>query len=85
MAQAMLDQMNFSMIQSQSRMAQEEKDLETLLSTFTESQENQQDQNSSQDNNIVPKKEIKRRSDYSNTKVKIRNLLTNISYRHFKE
>ena len=59
MAQAMLDQMNFSMIQSQSRMAQEEKDLETLLSTFTESQENQQDQNSSQDNNIAPKKEIK--------------------------
>ena len=85
MAQAMLDQMNFSMIQSQSRMAQEEKDLETLLGTFTESQENQQDQNSSQDNNVVPKKEIKRRSDYSNTKVKIRNLLTIVSYRHFKE
>ena len=40
-------------------MAQEEKDLEILLSTFTESQENQQDQNSSQDNNVVPKKEIK--------------------------
>ena len=85
MAQAMLDQMNFSMIQSQSRMAQEEKDLETLLSTFTESQENQQDQNSSQDNNVVPKKEIKRRSDYSNTKVKTRNLLTNVSYRRFKQ
>ena len=85
MVHAMLDQMNFSMIQSQSRMAQEEKDLETLLSTFTESQENQQDQNSSQDNNVVPKKEIKRRSDYSNTKVKIRNLLTIVSYRHFKE
>ena len=49
MVQAMLDQMNFSMIQSQSRMAQEEKDLET-------SQENQQDQNSSQDNNVIPKK-----------------------------
>ena len=42
MAQGMLDQMNFSMIQSQSGMAQEEKDLETLLSTFTETQENQQ-------------------------------------------
>ena len=85
MAQAMLDQMNFLMIQSQSRMAQEEKELETLLSTFTESQENQQDQNSSQDNNVVPKKEIKRRSDYNNTKVKTRNLLTNISYRRFKQ
>ena len=57
--EAMLDQMNFSMIQSQSRMAQEEKDLETLLSTFTESQENQQDQNSSQDNNVIPKKKNK--------------------------
>ena len=81
----MLDQMNFSMIQSLSRIAQEEKDLETLLSTFTESQENQQDQNSSQDNNVVPKKEIKRLSDYSNTKVKTRNLLTNVSYRRFKQ
>ena len=59
MVQAMLDQMNFLMIQSQSRMAQEEKDLETLSSIFTDSQENQQDQNSSQDNNVVPKKEIK--------------------------
>ena len=84
MAQAMLDQMNFSMIQSQSRMVEEEKDLEALLSTFTECQESQQDQNSSQDDNVVPKKEIKQRSDYSNTKVKTRNLLTNVSYRHFK-
>ena len=85
MAQAMLDQMSFSMIQSQSRMAQEEKDLETLLSTFTESQENQQDQNSSQENNVVPKKEIKRRRDYSNRKVKTRNLLAKVSYRRFKQ
>ena len=77
--------MNFSMIQSQSRMAQEEKDLETIFSTFTESQENQQDQNSSQNNNVVPKKEIKRRSGYSNTKVKTRNLLANVSYRRFKQ
>ena len=59
MVQAMLDQMKFLMIQSQSRLAQEEKDLETLSSIFTDSQENQQDQNSSQDNNVVPKKEIK--------------------------
>ena len=35
MAQAMLDQTNFSMIQSQSRMEQEQKDMVTLLSTFT--------------------------------------------------
>ena len=55
------------------------------MSTFTESQENQQDQNSSQDNNVILKREIKRRSNYSNTKVKRRNLLTNVSYRRFKQ
>ena len=36
MGQARLDQMNFLMIQSQSRMEQEQKDMGTLLSTFTE-------------------------------------------------
>ena len=56
MAQAMLDQANFSLIQSQSRMEQEQKDMETLLSTFTESIGDQQDQNVSQDDNVVPKK-----------------------------
>ena len=76
MAHAMLDQANFSMIQSQSRMEQEKKDMETLLSTFTESIGDQQDQNLSQDDNVVPKKKMKRRKDYSNTKVKTRNLLT---------
>ena len=81
----MPDKMNFSMIQTQSRMAQEEKDLDTFLSIFKESQENQQNQNFSQDNNVVPKKEIKWRSNYSNTKVKTRNLLTNVSYRRFKQ
>ena len=39
----------------------------------------------SQDNNVVPKKEMKRRSYYSNTKVKTRNLLTNVSYKRFKQ
>ena len=86
MAQAMLDQANFSMIQSQSRMEQEQKDMETLLSTFTESVvENQQNQSSSQDNNAVPKKQMRQRKDYSITKVKTRNLLTNVSYRRFKQ
>ena len=91
MAQAMLDQMEFTLLQSQNRTEQEQeqldqetKDLETLLKTFTEENENQQNQNSSQDNNVVPK-EVKRRSDYSNTKVKARNLLTNVAYRRFKQ
>ena len=79
MAQAMIDQMGFSLIQSQNRMEQEQKDMETLLKTFTESVEEHQTQNSSQDNNVIPKKEMKRKSDYSSTKVKARSLLTNVS------
>ena len=66
-------------------MNEEQKDMETLLSTFSGNIEEQQDLNFSQDNNVVPKKEMKRRSDYSNTKVKTRNLLTNVSYRRFKQ
>ena len=85
MAQAMLDQANFSVIQSRSRLEQEQKDMATLLNTFTENIENQQDQNFSQDNNVVLKKYMKRKNDYSNTKVKTRNLLTNDSYRRFKQ
>ena len=85
MAQAMLDQANFSMIQSHSILEQEQKDMETLLSTFTERIEDQQNQNSSQDNKFVPKKEMKKRPDYSSTKVKTRNLLTNVSYRRVKQ
>ena len=83
MAQAMLDQINFFMIQSQSRMEQEQKDMETVLSTFTENiVEDQQDQTFSQDNKVVPKKKkMKRRKDCSNTKVKTKNLLTNVSHR----
>ena len=57
----MLDQMEFSLLQSQSRveqevLEQETKDLETLLKIFTEETEKQQNQNSCQDNNVVPKK-----------------------------
>ena len=59
--------------------------METLLSTFTESIGDQQDENFSQDDNIVPKKKMKRKKDYSNKKVKTRNLLTNVSYRRFKQ
>ena len=86
MVQAMLDQMEFTLLQSQNRKEQEQeqldqetKDLETILKN-----ENQQNQNSSQDNNVVPK-QVKCRSDYSNTKVKARNLLTNVAYRRFKQ
>ena len=55
------------------------------MSTFTESIEDQQNQNSSQDNKVVPKEVMKKRADYSSTKVKTRNLLSNVSYRRFKQ
>ena len=55
------------------------------MSTLTENTEDQQELNLSQDNNVVPKQQIKQRNDYSNTKVKTRNLLTNVSYRRFKQ
>ena len=55
------------------------------MKTFTEETEKQQNQNSSHDNNVVPKKEMKHKSDYSNTKVKARNLVTNVAYRRFKQ
>ena len=61
------------------------KRMETLLSNFTESIGDQQDQNFSQDDNVVQEKKMKQRKDYSNTKVKTRNLLTNVSYRRFKQ
>ena len=68
-------------------MEQEQKDMDTLLSTFPENiVDDQQDENFSQDDNVVPKKKkMKRRKDYSNTKVKTRNLLTNVSDSRFKQ
>ena len=85
MAQAMFNQIDFSILQSWSKMEaeldQETKDLAILLKTFTDENENQQDQNSSQDN-VDPTK--KKRAAYNNTKVKARNLLTNVAYRRFK-
>ena len=54
MVQAMIDFQNFSQFQSQSRL-ELEKDMETLLSIFTEEIGSQQDQDFSQDDNDVPK------------------------------
>ena len=85
MAQEMLDQATFLMIQSQGRMEKDKKDTETLLSAYKENIEHQESLNFSQDNNVVPEKEIKRRNNYSNTKVKAKNLLTNVYYRRFKQ
>ena len=56
------------------------------MSTFTEEIGSQQDQNFSKDDIDVPKKRKRTvKSNYSNTKVKARNLLANVSYTTFKQ
>ena len=62
MAQAMLDQTKFSLMQSQSMSTQEQKDMETLLNTFTKEIVSQQDLNFFQDDNVVPKKKRKEKT-----------------------
>ena len=83
----MIDFQKFSQFQSHSRLEQEQQiDIETLLSTFTEEIGSQQDQNFSKDDIDVPKKRKRTvKSNYSNTKVKARNLLANVSYTTFKQ
>ena len=86
MTQELLNQIDFTIFQRQSKMeedySQETKDLATLLQTFTAENESQQDQNSSHDNNVV---KSNKRATYSSTKVKARNLLTNVAYRRYKD
>ena len=89
MAQAMIDFQRFSQFQSQSRVEQE-KDMQTPLSPFSEKIGSQQDPGFFQDNNNVPKKKTQSKkstakSNYSSTKVKARNLLTNVSYGRYKQ
>ena len=57
------------------------------MNNFSEEIESQQDQNfSMNDNDVHFKKEKKvRNTEYRSTKVKARNLLTNVGYRRFKE
>ena len=56
--------------------------MKKLLSTLTEGQESQLHPDFYRDDNDVEKKE-KIITKFSNTKVKTRNLLTNISYRRY--
>ena len=58
----MLDQTKFSLMQSQSMSTQEQKDMETLLNTFTKEIGSQQDLNFFQDDNVVPKKKRKEKT-----------------------
>ena len=66
MAQAMTDFQRFSQFQSQSRVEQE-KDMQTPLSPFSEKIRSQQDPGFFEDNNNVPKKK----------KLKVKNKLRN--------
>ena len=68
----MIDYRTYSQYPKPNR-AEEDKDMQTLLGTFSEEAGSQQDQDFSQDDNNVPKKS---NSKYSSTKVKTRNLLT---------
>ena len=82
----MIDFQTFSEFQSSKSKEWEERDMQTLMSTFSGEPESQQNLNFFQDNNHVLKKEIRiAKSSYSNTKVKARNLLTNVSYRRYKQ
>ena len=80
-----IDFQNLAKIQSQQQsfLEQAEKeDMSKFLSTLMEELESQLDPGFFQDNNDVKKN--KNNNEYSNTKVKTINLLTNISYRSYK-
>ena len=62
----------------------EKEDMGKLLSTLTKGLESQLGLGFFQDDNSVKKKTITTNTKYSNTKVKTRNLLTNVSYRRYK-
>ena len=59
--------------------------MQTLLNTFSEEIESEQGQDFFQDDNDVPKKKKNVKSNYSSTKGKACNLLTNVSYRRYKQ
>ena len=83
----MIDFQNLTQFQSNQSFMEgvENEDMRKLLSTLSEGlppPENQVNLNFFQDDNSIPKKNVK--TKYSNTKVKSRNLLTNVSYRRYK-
>ena len=84
----MIDFQNLTQIHNDQNLMDkvENEDMKKLLSTLTQRIgliESQPDPDSFQDNNDVQKKS-KTATKYSNTKVKTRNLLTNVSYRRYK-
>ena len=92
MAQAELDAATYS-LEKQNKLEAEQNDFQTLLNTFSEGIESQQDLDFSMNDNdadfkkekVSKSKSKSRNTQYSSTKVKARNLLTNVGYRRFKE
>ena len=83
MAQAQLDAVAFTQGNNTDQGVNE---FQTLMNNFSDEIGSQQDQNFSMNGNDVHfKKEKARNIEYSSTKVKARNLLTNVGYRRFKE
>ena len=75
----------------ENKLEAEQNDFQTLLNTFSEGIESQQDLDFSMNDNDVDFKNEKvsksksRKTQYTSTKVKARNLLTNVGHRRFKE
>ena len=85
MAQAQLEAQNFDL---ESNLDTDQNDLQKLMNTFSNEIRSQPDLDfSTNDNDVHFKKEStkkKRNTTHSSTKVKARNLLTNVGYRRFK-
>ena len=68
---------------------EEDKDMQTLMDIFSEEIGSQQDQDFFQDDKDAQNKKNKNKekpnSNFSNTAVKTRNLLTNVLYRRYKQ
>ena len=87
MAQAELNAASYNL---ENKLEAEQNDLQKLLNTFSGEKESQPDLDFSMNDNDIhfikeeePKKT--RNTVYSSTKVKVRNLLTNVGYRRFKQ
>ena len=85
MTQAQLDAQNFDL---ESNLDMDQNDLQKLMNTFSNEIGSQPDLDFSTNDNVHFKKESttkkKRNTTYSSTKLKARNLLTNVGYRRFK-
>ena len=88
MVQAELDAVTYNL---ENKLEAGQNDFQTLLNTFSEGIESQQDLDFSMNDNDVDFKNEKvsksksRKTQYTSTKVKARNLLTNVGHRRFKE